>query len=255
MEVALTGEKTADNVIQGQAVLNLDDGSGKGICNLRTDVFVVVLAWVQSSSEGVRLSETSNLCSGNQILDVGGNLISSGSFVNSFSMAYAQSEQVLKVTTSVNATVHENGLMASGATSMNDGAGNSSSCKEISAGIIATMVPNVGFELMEVEFNEPSGTESKTVTFENEVSEAIAILKSADIAFPHADNIATVYSGLMLYNGTNLPAISINPGNKKEVTIVTECALYEILDDLTSTTNQVIMLVIAKTAAGLESNY
>jgi hypothetical protein len=247
MGVSLIGEKTADNEIQVQAALSLEDGDGTVFSSSLTNVFVVVLAWVQSSSSGIYLAQTSNLCGGNQILDVGGNLVSSGSFVNSFSMAFAQGEAVLEVMTEVNATAHANGLLASGTTSMNDGSGNTSSCKEISAGILAVTEPEMGFEVMEVAFNGVQTYERQIVTFENDVSEVIAVLKSVDNAFPTAQNMASVFGGLMLGGpNRNEPAISIDQFNKKVVLIDSACSMYASGAAGGSTKNQLILLIIAK---------
>ncbi len=253
MGVVLNGSKPSSNVIQVHAALTLDDGSGNHLDASNSTVYVTVLAWLGIASDELYLGISPNLTQGERSVSTTKSTYFSGCFVSSFKMGFSAAESVREASTIVNASPITNGLMVSGSSSINNGSGTSTSATNLTAGLIAATVDDgsSNIEMVNLPFNDPSGSAIKTVSFKNEVEEAIALVSSFDFSFKKGVNITGIYGGLIFENPKQpadppIPKITIDKADLRKVTIDYQGTIFDYSANSVSPVNNVILLVIAK---------
>lgn len=256
MGVTLVATQTGNQVIQVKATFDMSDGSGNTFDPSLSKVYVTVVARLGNDSTGLFLVDTPDVSnSQGQTLAPNGTPVFNAAFMNSFKGSYASANNIMDIDGGVSVSyITGNGLTVKGNFGLDNGNGATSNSQMVEAGVIAPLIAGTGIDFQLVPFDDPSGGASKTVTFNKEVTNAIAIINGFQFKFKNAAGITGIYGGLVISdpatpNGPPIPRISINPDNKKQVTLSYAGTMFDYASNTQCITNHVDLLVIVTTAA------
>jgi hypothetical protein len=250
--VVLDTEKNSEKTITVKAQLTISDDSHNSGYESFTWVYVTVVAWCGNDSNSAFLTNQSSIPSS---ITPPLQPLYAGAVLSAFKMSFDDSDRTLmEITANVNAytSTSKYEVDVTGSAEMNNDK-HESNQDTLRAGVIMALVSNPGYQIRTVSVSPPKDGSGKSNTkvsahFDGDVSDAIAILSSFDMAFKKDDySIRSIRAGASRYNDDGnswsfgKAAIFIS-GDK--VTVTTNATLLKS-ESTQSEENNLTFLVIA----------